>query len=37
MSEEKTLYSRLGGYDAIAVVVENLVGRLMQDERLGRF
>ena len=37
MSEEKTLYSRLGGYDAIAAVVENLVGRLMQDERLGRF
>ncbi|MBI1790499.1 MAG: group 1 truncated hemoglobin [Acidobacteria bacterium] len=37
MSEEKTLYARLGGYDAIAAVAENLVSRLMADERLGRF
>jgi len=33
----KSLYARLGGYDAIAAVSENLVGRLMADQRLGRF
>ena len=37
MSEEKTLYERLGGYDAIAAVAGNLLPRLMGDERLGRF
>jgi len=37
MPESKTLYARLGGYDAIAVVSEHLVGRLRADERLGRF
>ena len=37
MSEEKSLYSRLGGYDAIAAVSENLVARLMADPLLGRF
>jgi hemoglobin len=37
MPESTTLYSRLGGYDAIAAVSENLVGRLMGDQRLGRF
>jgi hemoglobin len=37
MPEPKSLYTRLGGYDAIAAVSENLVGRLMADERLGRF
>ena len=37
MSEAKTLYARLGGYDAIAAVAENLVSRLRTDERLGRF
>jgi hemoglobin len=36
-SEEKTLYARLGGYDAIAAVADNLVARLMADPRLGRF
>jgi len=34
---EATLYARLGGYDAIAAVADNLVSRLMADERLGRF
>ncbi|QGN00143.1 group I truncated hemoglobin [Methylocystis parvus] len=33
----KTLYERLGGYDAIVVVVEDLLGRLKADERLARF
>jgi len=37
MSDEKTLYARLGGYDAIAAVVENLLPRLISDQRLGRF
>src|SRR5439155_8663814 len=37
MSEAKTLYARLGGYDAISAVANNLVSRLMADARLGRF
>src|SRR5260370_19633024 len=37
MPESKSLSARLGGYDAIAAVSENLVGRLMADQRLGRF
>lgn len=32
-----SLYKRLGGYDAIAAVADDLVGRLMADDRLGRF
>jgi hemoglobin len=32
-----TLYARLGGYDAIAAVADDLVARLMADPRLGRF
>jgi hypothetical protein len=31
MPESKSLYARLEGYDAIAAVSENLVGRLMAD------
>ena len=34
---DKTLYERLGGYDAIAQVADNLLPRLMQDDQLGRF
>jgi hemoglobin len=34
---EKTLYERLGGYDAISAVVNDLLPRLMSDPRLGRF
>ena len=38
MSEQsKTLYERLGGYDAIAAVADDLVARLNQDPQLGRF
>ena len=37
MSEQPTLYERLGGYDAIAAVVNNLLPRLMSDTQLGRF
>lgn len=32
-----TLYARLGGYDAIAAVAEDLVARLMADPGLGRY
>jgi len=34
---EKTLYERLGGYDAISAVVNDLLPRLESDSRLGRF
>ena len=37
MSETNTLYTRLGGYDAIAAVADNLLPRLMSDPQLGRF
>jgi hemoglobin len=38
MSDEKnTLYDRLGGYDAIAAVADDLLPRLQADPRLGRF
>jgi truncated hemoglobin YjbI len=33
----KTLYERLGGYDAIGATSEDLSGRLMSDSRLRRF
>jgi hemoglobin len=33
----ETLYARLGGYDAIAAVAENLLSRLTVDPQLGRF
>ena len=32
-----TLYTRLGGYDAIAAVSDDLLPRLMADAQLGRF
>ena len=35
--ETNTLYERLGGYDAIAAVATDLVGRLQRDAQLGRF
>ena len=33
----KTLYERLGGYDAIAAVANDLLPRLRSDPLLGRF
>ncbi len=33
----KTLYQRLGGYDAIVAVSGDLLPRLMSDSRLKRF
>jgi len=35
--QPKSLYARLGGYDAIAAVVADLLPRLRQDSLLGRF
>jgi hemoglobin len=32
-----TLYGRLGGYDAIVAVVDNLLPRLTSDPALGRY
>jgi hemoglobin len=37
MSETRTLYDRLGGYDAINAVANNLLPRMMADRLLGRF
>ncbi len=34
---DKTLYERLGGYDAIVAAVDAILPRLIADERLGRF
>lgn len=36
-SQEKTLYQRLGGYDAIAAVVDDFVMQLATDPSLGAF
>ncbi len=33
----ETLYARLGGYDAIAAVADDLLSRLTADQQLGRF
>jgi hemoglobin len=36
-SDKKTLYERLGGYDAITAVANDLLPRLRADPQLGRF
>ena len=36
-NEKRTLYERLGGYDAIAAVASDLLLRLWADPQLGRF
>lgn len=35
--ENKTLYQRLGGYDAIASVVNDLLPRVRADQRISHF
>ncbi|MCW8928806.1 MAG: group 1 truncated hemoglobin [Gammaproteobacteria bacterium] len=35
--DNRTLYERLGGYDAVVAVVNDLVPRLAKDKKLGRF
>jgi hemoglobin len=34
---EKTLYQRLGGYDALAAVTDEFLARMGKDPKLGRF
>jgi hemoglobin len=34
---KKSLYTRLGGYDAIAAVVDDFIGRLVADKKLTKF
>lgn len=36
-SKEKSLYDRLGGYDAISAVVEDFAPKLFNDPKVGRF
>lgn len=35
--EKKSLYERLGGYDALAAVTDDFIGRLAADKQLARF
>jgi len=35
--KEKSLYQRLGGYDALAAVVDDFIGRLVSDARFEKF
>lgn len=35
--DKPTLYKRLGGYDALAAVTDDFLGRLAPDPKLGRF
>ena len=36
-AKPKSLYQRLGGYDALAAVTDDFLGRLATDKSLGRF
>ena len=36
-AKDKSLYDRLGGYDAIAAVTDEFIGRLAADDKLRRF
>jgi hemoglobin len=36
-STEPTLYKRLGGYDAVAAVTDDMIGRLLVNKQLTRF
>jgi hemoglobin len=37
LKTEKSLYERLGGYNAIAAVIDDFTGRMGSDKQLGRF
>jgi hemoglobin len=37
LDPEKSLYHRLGGYDVIAALADDLLGRLMHDSQLCRY
>jgi len=36
-AQEKSLYARVGGYDALAAVVDDFVGRLVGDKQFEKF
>ena len=36
-AQQRTLYERLGGYDAISAVVEDFAPKLFNDPKVGRF
>src|SRR6185295_6945918 len=36
-AQEKSLYERLGGYDGIAKVVDDFIGRLVADKQFEKF
>ena len=36
-AQEKSLYQRIGGYDALAAVVDDFVGRLVGDKQFEKF
>ncbi len=36
-ADEPSLYKRLGGYDAIAAVTDEFLGRLAEDDQIKRF
>lgn len=36
-AQHKSLYQRVGGYDALAAVTDDFIGRLASDKELGRF
>lgn len=36
-AQDKSLYDRLGGYNAVAAVVDDFIGRLVGDKRFERF
>ena len=35
--DKKSLYTRLGGYDAVAAVVDDFISRLVADKRFAKF
>jgi hemoglobin len=37
LGEDQSLYHRLGGYDAIAAVTQDFIGRLATNQKLARF
>jgi hypothetical protein len=36
-AQPESLYKRLGGYDALAAVTDDFIGRLASDPTLGKF
>jgi hemoglobin len=36
-AKEKSLYERIGGYNALALVVDDFIGRLVSDQRFNKF